>query len=299
MSQQAELEAWLAVSEAHRLAYERAMSVWGGLDRFSGISFPAREAASCYRQQQRRRRFRFRVAVAGTAVVCLVLAAITVVWMPGAAAIYTTAQGERRAIVLSDGSTVELNTATELRVRFSDRGRDLSIIRGEAFFAVVHDAARPFRVAAGNGEIRDLGTQFDVRVEAGRVEVAVMEGEVEVAAPGRSGVRVVAGRGLAYSPAGQTTAPGERRLEAVSAWRDGRAVFDQVSLDDVLREIGRYHPVEWEFSEPSLKRLKLTGSFDVDNLPLFLAALQAALPVTAARVDAGHIRLSRAGTNGR
>src|SRR2546429_8869198 len=88
---------------------------------------------------------------------------------------YATATGEVRHITLPDGSIVYLNTQTRLRWTGTQHDRRVSLESGEAFFDVVPDPLRPFRIALARSEIRVLGTRFDVyRKSSGKVLVTVL-----------------------------------------------------------------------------------------------------------------------------
>ena len=100
--------------------------------------------------------------------------------------LYATAVGQQRLIALSDGSNVNLNTDSQIRVNFGEAYRDVYLLRGEAHFAVADDREVPFRVSAGSGRIRALGTAFSVYVRDGSVDVTVSEGTVR-ARKNRSG----------------------------------------------------------------------------------------------------------------
>ena len=95
-----------------------------------------------------------------------------------------TRRGETRAVRLPDGTTLRLDGATQLTIRYGQTTRDVTLAGGAAFFDVVHDAGRPFTVHAGDGAIRVLGTAFDVDRTEGRMEVAVYRGAVRLAGRG-------------------------------------------------------------------------------------------------------------------
>jgi transmembrane sensor len=96
---------------------------------------------------------------------------------------YTTAVGEQRFVRLTDGSTLELNSRSGVRIHFSDSQRDVDLIEGQALFHVAKDPMRPFIVHSDTTEVRAVGTQFDVyRMHSGTV-VTVVEGRVAVLSP--------------------------------------------------------------------------------------------------------------------
>jgi transmembrane sensor len=96
------------------------------------------------------------------------------------APIYATALGEQRSIQFADGSTVELNSRSKIRVKYSKQERDVDLLEGQTLFHVAHDASRPFIVAVGATRVRAVGTQFDVYKKSNGTVVTVVEGRVAV-----------------------------------------------------------------------------------------------------------------------
>lgn len=112
----------------------------------------------------------------------LVAAAFIGTWLYLAPGTYTTGIGEQRAVILADGSVVELNARTRLRVHLSGTERRVELLEGQALFHVAKDAQRPFIVRSADMVVRAVGTQFDVyRKRAGTI-VTVVEGRVVVSA---------------------------------------------------------------------------------------------------------------------
>src|SRR5690606_5608621 len=94
---------------------------------------------------------------------------------------YRTAVGEQAREVLPDGSSVTLNTDTEVHVRYLAGERLVRMVRGEAHFTVAHDVSRPFGVRAGDHIVQAVGTAFNVRLQPrGEVEVMVTDGVVRI-----------------------------------------------------------------------------------------------------------------------
>src|SRR6202034_3567232 len=94
---------------------------------------------------------------------------------------YVTVPGVRQEFALPDGSRITLGGDTKLVVRFAANVRTIKLDHGEAFFRVQHDPQRPFVVHAAGGTTTAVGTAFEVRQYANRVQVWVREGAVEVA----------------------------------------------------------------------------------------------------------------------
>ena len=208
---------------------------------------------------------------------------------------YSTDLGEQRILTLADGSVVTLNTSSTIRVDFSKQQRNIELIEGEAFFRVAHDTARPFDVTARDATARAVGTQFNVRIAGQTTMVSVVDGVVDVRervqtnpagqAPTVEPVlRLHKGEEATVAPrqtAGDQQPPRVVRtahaapLRAV-AWTRGRVEFDGTPLVDVLSEFQRYREFEVSVAEP-LRQMRLTGSFDAQDLESALAYI-ATLP---------------------
>jgi transmembrane sensor len=122
---------------------------------------------------------RRRFLVAASIAIMLAIAG-AVVWQTQRYALYTTDIGERRSITLADGSTVDLNARSRLRIEFSDTERRVELLDGQALFQVAKDPRRPFIVRSGETIVRAVGTQFDVYLKDSGTTVTVLEGRVAV-----------------------------------------------------------------------------------------------------------------------
>jgi len=290
-----ELETWLRQDFRHRRAFEELGRTWSALDRLT--EHAQREettAAADVRPEGRRRAFARLWQAAAAAV--LILGVGVAVWTgsrPGAQVV-STAVGQLRHVTLADGSQLTLNTNTLLAVKLAPQRRDIYLRRGEAHFDVVHDASRPFFVHAGEAVIRDVGTQFDVRLQMDKdIDVLVNEGQVEVQGPA-AGVRALrAGQQLFMAgPHLQVSTVSPRQLDNELAWRDGALVFDGEALSQALAEVGRYTRTRIVVTAPEVDALHVSGRFRTDDVPGFFQALQAALPVRVSQPRAGLVYIS-------
>jgi transmembrane sensor len=125
-----------------------------------------------------------RRALAIAASLMLVMAALAT-YLLAPRGIYATTLGEQRSLALNDGSTVQLNSLSKIRIHYTDRERTVDLIHGQALFHVAKDTARPFIVFSGQTRVRAVGTQFDVYRKADGTTVTVVEGRVAIlGAPG-------------------------------------------------------------------------------------------------------------------
>ena len=158
-------EAWLQSAPAHRLAYDKAMALWLDLDpqaaplaaAIAGLSPHDRGATASRRGPG----LWWGGAMTAVAAVAVTFAALHP-YRSAQPTVYSTAQGQRRAIDLADGTHVVLNGASSIAVRLEHGRREVTLAQGEAAFDVVHDPSRPFQVAVGDQTLRDIGTEFNV-----------------------------------------------------------------------------------------------------------------------------------------
>jgi transmembrane sensor len=206
----------------------------------------------------------------GAAVAAAAIGAVSLSW-PAAAQTYRTAKGEIRIVPLADGSSITLNTSSEIRVRIQAKERRVELVAGEALFDVAHDASRPFVVDAGDTQVKALGTSFTVRrLGEQPVEVMVRQGVVEIARPDRPHIapqRVAANVRAVAAPAAPIV---ETKLapDTVSrelAWREGMLAFEDMPLKEAAAEFARYSDTRIEFADPSIGAETVTGLYAANN----------------------------------
>jgi transmembrane sensor len=125
-----------------------------------------------------RSRWRWSAIAASAAALGLIAGAL--IWDRIRLPTYATAIGEQRSIELADGSTVELNSRSRIRVRYSEHERNVELLEGQALFHVAKSHARPFVVSADGTRVRAVGTQFDVYKKHTGTLVTVIEGRVAI-----------------------------------------------------------------------------------------------------------------------
>ncbi|MCG8908376.1 FecR family protein [Pseudomonas sp. DP-17] len=262
---------WRGLSVEHERAAREAEALWGAL--------PETRHAEDYRRRVRRpRRW---LALAASA--CVAAIAVTIVLPEPLAALYAdyaTRTGERRMLELADGSRIWLNSDSALSVDFGPQQRRLRLHSGEALFEVAKDAARPFIVEARGGEVRAVGTRFDVDSRGPQVRVDVTEGVVQVNSAGSAPVRLSAGERLSYREAAAPEPVQPLDLSSASAWQRGKLIFNQRPLGEVLDELERYLPGRIVLTDGALRQHKVSGVFDLKDPDALLKTLERLQPVT-------------------
>ncbi len=177
-----------------------------------------------------------------------------------------TQASEWRSLALDDGSFVSVGPRTELRDRFSERQRLLSLSRGEALFQVAKDPSRPFIVDAGLAVVRATGTRFAVSRRERDVIVTVEEGRVLVSngAAGSSAVALTAAEQVKVS---DTWPPAIEHVDAARelAWSDRRLVFESDTVAAAAEEFNRRNRVQIIVDPAALGSEQVRGVFHADD----------------------------------
>ncbi len=278
---QAALDTWISEATANRVALLRLETVWRKADRLratqggtagGGIADqPAQPAPTAWR----RRGWRYWPAAA--AAIMVLVAMPTFLLMNAKSHTYSTPVGGFQQLPLADGSRVDLNTDTTLGVAFSDEERRVKLGRGEAFFNVAKDAARPFVVQAGKYRVVAVGTAFSVRLDGDKVDVKVTDGRVRVEGPKSGTVArpalVSAGQAaIAASSLAVVRPAPAAELETALSWRDGLLVFNSRPLGEVAAEFNRYNRRKL-IVDPSATDVIVDGTFRATNLDGFVRLL--------------------------
>lgn len=250
------------------IAWDRAQALW---DRLNPVT----------QEMGRQRRMTRRAALSVGAAALLVPALL---WSagPGRFADIRTAAGETRHLTLIDGSTVELAAGSALSLSYGPAQRHLTLHTGEAFFRVAPDAARPFVVRAGAGEVTALGTAFNIRVAGKTVSVSVVEHAVRARTDAGEDSVVAVGEGLDYGPEGHS---GVRAIDPdqATSWRQGVYAFRAAPLGEVMDVLARN--AGWTvIMTGAARQLPVTAMFDLTQLERVPETIARTLPVRVTRL---------------
>ncbi len=218
-------------------------------------------------------------------------------WLP-ARGVYATDIGGGRVVSLDDGTRVQLDTDTRIKVRFLDNERRILLEQGQALFTVAHDASRPFRVEAGGTEVTALGTVFDVRREAAGARVTLVQGSVAVSdgKPQTPDWRLTPGQQV------QTARPNPMPVAVDAAtetsWSQGRLVFKATPLREAVAEINRYLPEKIVLEDAAAANVPVNGQFATGDRDAFVAAVSDLFDLTARPGPDGGIRLTARSAGG-
>ncbi len=203
--------------------------------------------------------------------------------------LYATNIGEQSTVLLPDGTSVRLNTNTQIKLNYSASFRSVELIDGEAIFDVAKDPDRPFKVNVGKTVAEALGTSFNVYRQNDKTIITVVEGVVKVIGDLtvdtpekdddinmdsklpyqalKSGDQVIVQRN------GEIDELAMVDPEKVTAWTSQRLVFEGVSLETVVNEINRYNLAQITLESPELKNRQISGVFSTHDPKILLTFL--------------------------
>ena len=303
-AEQIEHQAWLDSDPAHRAAYERVERMWSMLGDFSPTpeieqrlaAIPAAAPQTRAQLQRRPRRMRW-LAACAAAVTAAVIGWRVFAPAPASEQHYASAIGEQRSITLDDGTQVDLDTGTTLRVRYSRQQRLIELDQGRAFFRVAHDSTRPLSVDTAQGSVRAVGTQFEVYRQDNGVDVSLFEGKVQLRAAAAddssAAVTTLIPGQRAHMTTGKTPHVQNFHGGSAPAWINGQLVFADMPLRAAVDEFNRYGGSPLRVNDAALGELRVSGVFRSNDSAGFVEALNALHKVSAHTNAAGETELSR------
>jgi len=289
--------AWKAKPE-NRAAYERLEDINRAMLTLNDDPDMRQAKADALARGAARRRQRFASWRTSPRAIGI-LAAACVVAAIGAAAVlrlptYSTRIGETFSATLEDGSRIQLNTDSAVRVRYSAGQRRIELLRGQAMFQVAHNAQRPFIVASGDAEVRALGTRFDVRRLGQTMRVVLAQGSVEVTDKSvrETPWRLTAGQALALGPKVKV-APIAQSVDVPSAtsWTTGSVTFEGVALSEAVAELNRYRRDKIILAPGVPVGRPIGGVFTAGDNDDFIAAVSALYRLKSVRRPNGDLEL--------
>ena len=218
--------------------------------------------------------------MAAVALIATLSAGVLTQFREPADKVYTTPLGGRMTVKLADGSEIQLNTNSMLRLSSDPTRRQATLERGEAYFAIKHDASNPFVLTVAGHKVIDLGTKFSVHIEGESLEVALVEGMAKVEPlhsateattavlrPGDVAIATLTSLSLKAKPIAS--------IQDELSWRQGVLTFKAVTLADAATTFNRYNNTKIIIADLSVGKLTLYGTFPMKDASAFADAAQA------------------------
>jgi len=283
------LDAWLAVSLAHQVAFFRLEAALGRTERLRALRPSLRRQNAVWP-------IILKAAVAFSLMVIAGIAGAEYLLQPGTST-YRTPIGDREILSLDDGSQIELNTDTSLRVAQDADQRRAWLDKGEAYFQIKHDIRHPFVVEAGQSRVTDLGTKFIMRRFPDRLEVTLVEGSarldsIENASQRNSAVLRPGEVATVRAGSISVVSKSEQVLADNLGWRRGILTFHYATLAQAAEEFNRYNRTQIVISDPRIAQFTIYGAFAANDTAAFADTAQAYFKLHVENRD-GRIVLSR------
>jgi len=286
---QKSFDAWLSASLANQVAYFRLEAAVCRAERLRAISPSLSQPHSVWPAI-------FKTAVAFS-LIAIVGVAGTGYFLKPRASVYQTSIGNREILSLNDGSQIELNTDTALRVVQDASGRRAWLDKGEAYFQIRHDDQHPFVVVAGTNRITDLGTKFAMRRFPDHLEITLVEGGARldaIASETMSRSAILRPGDVATVRSGSIAVirMSEQSIADGLGWRRGVLMFRYATLGQAAGEFNRYNRTQIVIPDPRVARLTIYGTFAANDAAAFADVVQTDFKLHIENFD-GQIVLAR------
>jgi transmembrane sensor len=225
---------------------------------------------------------------------------------------YVTIVGQQMDTTFADGSIIHLNTNSHIETEFSDETRIIKLIKGEALFEVAHDPKRPFIVYAGDRLVQAIGTKFVVHLKNENIQVTVTDGKVKMSKVALDteltdikeldnetiqidDIYLTKGEKVLVSgnQVPKLTQIKAENIERDLSWLNGKLIFDNEELFDVIEEVNRYVDIDIVLQDPSLHKIRISGRFDVGDSEALIEALELSFNLKSQRLASSKILLTK------
>ncbi|MBA6390893.1 FecR domain-containing protein [Colwellia sp. BRX10-3] len=225
---------------------------------------------------------------------------------------YATLIGQQMDATFDDGSIIHLNTNTHIETEFSDNKRIIKLVKGEALFEVAHDPNRPFIVYAGDRLVQAIGTKFVVHLKSEDIQVTVTDGKVKMSkvalnttltdindltntAIQKDDVYIIKGEKVVVT---QDKTPTLTFIKAENmarelSWLNGKLIFVNEELSDVIEEINRYVEIEIVLNDPTLHDIPISGRFDLKDSEALIEAIELSFNMKSERIGSNKVLLTK------
>ncbi len=315
-------EDWLNASSDHKKAFERAERLWIAAGRvdYMGLE-PALDEVLFHSDKEdsgahvsevayflpNKKQHKFSSPLLWAASIALIAGLFWAVqFMIGGYGVLTgkqavatvlTARAEHRTVNLFDGTNVTVGASSKIEVDFSGDVRRVALSSGEVYFDVAPDAAKPFIVTTPSGDIRVVGTAFNIRVAGDRTVVTVTEGKVDVSRsekvgkgkPEGTALRLGAGSAITMSGKAGPLSSGDVKEAFPLSWMEGRLVYRSEPLRYVIEDVNRYINGHIRLKDDKVAQFSYSGVVSPKAIEEWLDGLPGVFPLAVEKQEEGAI----------
>lgn len=299
--QRKELEEWKAASEENRLIFKDAEKVWLSLEmlkEMKGYDMPQALSNVHKKMEQSSGHSRKTILIYWQRIAAVLLLPLligmTIYYIKvknasGNAVVWqtiSTPPGVKSQVQLPDGTVVWLNSGTKLSYPsvFSDHNRDVKLM-GEAFFDVAKDEKHPFIVDLGKINIEVVGTTFNAinYEQEGQTEVVLASGKVKLYEKQENKIQLISqmtpGQQAIYLNADNTISLKDVDTQKYTSWIDGKLIFRDDPMDEVIRKLDRWFNVQIEIADPNIGAYIYTATFQNESIEQVMRLIERTSPI--------------------
>ena len=301
-----EFERWMQESFKHRQAYRELEHIWNTMNQLepheygshSDISPPSTPASLNHDRWDLVSWFKSiipsPVVIGSMGLLVLAMFLFSSMIIDDQVGSYTTKTAEVKTLTLPDNSIVELSASSSIEYKFSDDSREVFLTNGQAYFSVkklYNDRGRPvsFKVYIGESVVEVLGTEFDINLRTASARITLVEGSILVQSNFDSAARYTIEPGQQVIAVGnryeRLNSPTNVDADIMTSWRQGRLTYRNAELFDVIEDVNRFYNGEFIFNHQNLKSLRVTTSFNLDQIQEMTKMLEEILPVKIKQAD--------------
>lgn len=268
---------WLKRADANAQAWTAAEASWNALSEPDDLLEAMRRDALAARPERRRPTFGMAIAAG----IALMVVAGSYTWMQlrpaykganDAGTVLAANSTGPASFTLEDGSQVTLNKNARVAVQYAANVRNVRLLQGEAYFTVMHNAARPFKVRVQDNVISDIGTEFDIYTDGKNVSVILAKGSVAIDTATSKAATLQPGQKMDIRP-GTPDRVSPVILADSLAWRLGFIEFQDEPLEKVVEEINKYGGAPAKLVDPAIRTKRVSGRFRVGDPSRFARSL--------------------------
>jgi transmembrane sensor len=304
-----ELKTWLSADKRHPIALRTITDIWDDMDEVLMLINDDSSKSISFRSLLKPI---FQSVMLAASVSFLAI----VIWLVMPTNVqknsYATLIGQQITTTFDDGSIIHLNTNSRIETQFSDEKRIVKLIKGEALFEVAHDPSRPFIVYAGDRLVQAIGTKFVIHLKSENIQVTVTDGKVKMSKVAlntkladieelnnttiqKDDVYIAKGEKVIV---GTDQAPKLTRIKPDGikrelSWIDGKLIFVNEELFDVIQEINRYVDIEIVLKDPSLHKTKISGRFNLEDSEALIEAIEISFNMKSQQLGSNKILLTK------
>ncbi len=308
-AERAEFAQWLALDPRHEVEYQAMLEIWqlsellpptprvapAPIETTAPTPLSDRRPRSSVRRPRSAKRIAAVAAGALVAIGAVWSAGWSAGWLPSKVGYYAAQPGARE-VQLADGSTVELNSNSQLLFAdFRDRRSAWLKSGGEAYFQVAHDTLQPFSVYTDNGSVRVTGTRFNVWTDPHQMLVTLLEGSVVVSPPDSidgNSAQLTPGMQARYSQGSQRIELAQVAPAGAIAWIEGKLVIDDLTLQSAIPLINRYLKQPVFLDDATVAAMRIGGIYRTDDLQALVDSLPKVLPLELRKDNQGRVVLA-------